>query len=201
MRNAKGRRVFRALRTLAILILFVVWAPLSVLADLEALSEAQMAQIVGTGFSKFVIDGNTVRADFNIMAQTYAEIGSMKMGYWDDGSGSGWDQNWTGVQLGTASQDMSLSGFFIQATFDNISDPVNRKLTSVFFGFSQVSGDLSANFESLSKIGVNGDPDDRRANLGVQTFSFNNSELRLSLELDGEHRGIWVQFGEGTTRQ
>jgi len=201
MKYARGGMIFYALRTLAVLMLFLAWAPLSVSADLVSLSDAQMAQIVGTGFSKFAIDGNTVRADFNILAQTYTEIGSLKMGYWDNGSGTGWDQNWTNVQMGSASQDMSLSGFFIQATFNNLADPINRKLTSVFFGFSQVSGDLRANFESLSKIGANGDPDDRRANLGVQAFSFNNSELRFSFELEGDHRGIWVRFGEGTTRQ
>jgi hypothetical protein len=96
---------------------------------------------------------------------------------------------------------MTLGGLFIQATFDNLADTVNRKLTSVYFGFSQVSGNLSANFQSLSKIGVNGQPDDRRANLGVQTFSFNGSEFSFSFDLEGEHRGIWVRFGEGTTRQ
>ena len=201
MKHARAAVISCALQILAALAAFGTLAPPAVSADLVALSDDQMAQVTGTGFSKFVIDGNTVRADFNIQAQTYTEIGSLKMGYWDNGTGIGWDQNWTEVQMGSATQDMSLSGFFIQATFDNLADTVNRKLTSVYFGFSQVSGDLKANFASLSKIGVNGAADDRRANLGVQTFSFNNSEFAFSLQLEGDYRGIWVRFGDGTTRQ
>ncbi|MBI5549934.1 MAG: hypothetical protein HY911_00400 [Desulfobacterales bacterium] len=200
MKSARAVVISYALKSLAAIIAFWVLVPLSASADLEALSDAQMAQIDAAGFSAFVINGNTVRADFNIQAQTYTEIGSLKMGYWDNGGGTAWDQDWTSVQMGSASNDMTLSGFFIQATFDNLADTVNRKLTSVYFGFSQVSGNLSANFESLSKIGVNGEPDDRRANLGLQTFSFNNSELSFSFGLEGDHRGIWVRFGEGTTR-
>lgn len=201
MKSACAAMIPCALKILVALAALWALAPFPASADLVPLSDAQMAQVTGTGFSQFIVDGNTVRADFNIQAQTYTQIGSLKMGYWDDGGGTAWDQDWTNVQMGSAAQDMTLSGLFIQATFDNLADTVNRKLTSVYFGFSQVSGNLTANFQSLSKIGVNGEPDDRRANLGQQTFSFNNSELCLSFELEGDHRGIWVRFGEGTTRQ
>ena len=202
MKHARAAVIFCALKILAALAVFATLAPLPASADLVAMSDDQMAQVTGTGFSKFVVEGNTVRADFNIQAQTYTEIGSLKMGYWDNGNGKGWDQNWTGVQMGSATQDMSLSGFFIEATFDNIADKDNRKLTSVFFGFRQASGNLTANFQSLSRISViAGEPDDKRANLGSQIFSFSNSELAFSFQLEGAHRGIWVRFGADTTRQ
>lgn len=190
-----------ALGTAAVLSMLLAWRPVPAGADLRELTGAQMADITGAGFSSFVIDGNTVRADFNIVAQTYTEIASLKMGYWDNGGGSGWDQDWTSVCLGDSSQDMVLSGFFLEATFDNLSDPVNRKLTGVYFGFRQVSGDLAAEFNSLSKISVDSDADYQRANLGLQTFRFNDSELSISFQLDGDYRGIWVRFGEGTTLQ
>jgi len=204
MKHACAVVISYALKIVAVLTAFWVLAPLAVSADLVALSDAQLAGISATGFSRFVIDGNTVRADFNIQAQTYTEIGSLKMGYWDAGNGTGWDQNWTNVQMGSMAEDMTLNGLFIEATFDHIDDPINRKLTSVFFGFRQVSGNLSADFASLSKIGVNGEPDEKRANLGLQTFSFNSSELSIAFKLEeGEdgHRGVWVRFGAGTTRQ
>lgn len=185
----------------AIILLTVAWLSTPARADLRVLSNEQMADITGTGFSSFLIDGNRLRADFNITAQTYAEIDSLKMGYWDNGGGPGWDQNWTQVKLGTAAQDMSLHGFYIEATFQNLSDPVNRRLTGFYLGFNQVTGDLSADFQSLSKIGVGGDPDDQRLSLGLRTFRFNASELRISFELEGDHRGIWVRFGTGTTLQ
>ncbi|RJQ83538.1 MAG: hypothetical protein C4519_06695 [Desulfobacteraceae bacterium] len=187
-------------KSLTMLALLIAVGPVvPVRADLQEMPAAQMAQITGTGFSSFLVEGNRVRADFNIAAETYTEIGSLKLGYWDDGLGPGWDQNWTAVKLGTLEQDMSLRGFFIEAYFDNLTDPVNRRLTSVFFGFSQVTGDLQADFQSLSRVGVGGDPDQSRVNLGVNTFHFNNSELMISLQLQGGNRGIWVRFGEGTT--
>lgn len=188
--------------TAAILMLLAAGALRPARADLRAMSASQMADITGTGFSNFAIDGDTVRADFDIAARTYTEIESLKMGYWDKGGGLGWDQDWTGVAMGGEAQDMSLRGFFIEATFANLADPVNRKLTGVFFGFRQASGDLTADFNSLSRIGVaDGDAGDERAALGLRTFSFNSSEFCFAFQLEGEHRGIWVRFGEGTTRQ
>jgi hypothetical protein len=203
MKHACAVVISYALKMAAVLTAFWVLAPLAVSADLVALSDEQMGDISAAGFSRFVVDGNTVRADFNIQAQTYTEIGSLKMGYWDYGGGTGWDQNWTNVQIGSAAEDMTLNGLFIEATFDNINDPAQRKLTGVFFGFRQASGDLSAEFTSLSRISVTaGEPDERRATLGDRTtFTFNNSELAFSFQLEGENRGIWVRFGESTTRQ
>jgi len=183
----------------AVCIMAVLWPVFPLRADLQELSADQMAAISGAGFSNFTVDGNRVRADFNIAAETYTEIDSLKMGYWDNGNGLGWDQDWTQVVLGTAAEDLLLSGFYIEATFENLSDPVNRRLLSVFFGFNQASGDLTANFASLSKIGVGGDEDSQRLNLGVRTFRFNDSEIALSFQLEGLHRGIWVRFGDGTT--
>ena len=142
-----------------------------------------------------------MRADFNVLANTYAEISSLKMGYWDNGSGAGWDQNWTGVQLGSAAQDISMRGFYIEASFDNLSDPGSRRLKSLFIGFNHVTGDLKARFESLSQMAGSGGVDQSRANLGDRTFRFNDTELSFSLQLEGEHKGIWVRFGDGTTLQ
>lgn len=187
--------------TAAICIVAVLWPGLALHADLKELSGEQMAAITGSGFSNFIVDGNRVRADFNIAAQTYTEIESFKLGYWDNGSGIGWDQDWTQVSMGTSEEDMSLNGFYIEATFENLADPTNRRLLSVFFGFNQASGDLTADFVSMNKIGVGGEEDYQRLNLGLRTFRFNESEISLSFQLEGSHRGIWVRFGEGTTLQ
>jgi hypothetical protein len=194
-----GRWSGIALKTLAIFALAAAFAPLPARADLREMSVSEMSDITGTGFSMFTVEGNRVRADFNILAETYTEIDSLKMGYWENADGLGWDQNWTQVKMGTPAQDMTMRGFFLEATFDHLSDPVNRRLTGVFFGFREVTGELQANFESLSRIGVGGDEDQRRLNPGLQTFQFSNSELRISFQLEGENKGIWVRFGEGTS--
>lgn len=192
---------FRSTALWAVLVVLLTVNAIPAMADLQEMSDSEMAAITGHGFSRFTRTGDTVRADFNVLASTYAEIASLKMGYWDNGSGAGWDQNWTGVQLGSAANDISMRGFYIEAAFDNLSDPANRRLKSLFIGFNQVTGDLKANFESLSQVGVGGSADQSRANLGERTFQFNDTELRFSLELEGEHKGIWVRFGEGTTLQ
>lgn len=193
MKHARAVVISYALTFLAILAVLAglaVLAPLPASADLVALSDEQMGDISAAGFSRFVVDGNTVRADFNIQAQTYTTIESLKMGYWDKGSGDGWDQHWEQVRFGSEDVDMSLSGLFIEATFDNIGDTANRKLLSVFFGFRQATGELAANFQSLSRLGVGVG----RTNPGQTTFRLQNSELAFSFQLEGANKGIWVSF-------
>jgi len=185
----------------AVMVLLLAVGTTPAMADLKEMSDTELADITGHGFSQFTHSGDILRADFAVMASTYTEIASLKMGYWDNGTGQGWDQNWTGVQLGSAAQDIVLRGFYIEAAFDNLSDPANRQLKSLFIGFNHVSGDLKARFESLSQIAANGGADNARADLGDRTFRFNDTELRFSLELEGDHKGIWVRFGEGTTLQ
>lgn len=170
-------------------------------AGMKEMSDGELAEITGHGFSQFTRSGDMIRADFDILAATYTDIDSLKLGYWDNGGGPGWDQNWTGIQLGSADQDIVLRGFYIEASFDNLSDPLNRRLKSLFIGFNHVSGDLKARFESISRMATEGGTDDVRADLGDRTFRFNDSELQFSLELEGAHKGIWVRFGEGTTLQ
>jgi len=192
---------FRSAALLAVAFLLLAAGPNPASADLKEMSDNELADITGHGFSQFIHSGDMVRADFDVLAKTYTDIATLKMGYWDNGSGQGWDQNWTGVQLGSAAQDIVLRGFYIEASFNNLSDPVNRQLKSLFIGFNHVSGDLKARFESISQIAVDGTTDNMRADLGERTFRFNDTELRFSLELEGSHKGIWVRFGEGTTLQ
>ncbi len=192
---------FHPAALLAVMFLLLALGAAPAMADLKEMSDTELADITGHGFSQFTHSGDMVRADFDVTASTYTEIASLKMGYWDNGNGQGWDQNWTGVQLGSAAQDIVLHGFYIEAAFDNLADPANRQLKSLFIGFNHVSGDLKARFESLSQVATNGGADNVRADLGERTFRFNDTELRFSLELEGDHKGIWVRFGEGTTLQ
>ena len=170
-------------------------------AGMKVMTDGELSGVVGQGFSSFTMADGVARADFGgISASTYTEIDSLKLGYWDNGNGGGkgWDQNWGQVKLGTPSSDLTFNGFFFQAVFDqsSINDPASRKLLSVSMGSKDVTGQVTANFQSLSA--TVGGIDVARGNLGLQTFQFNHTELSLDIELAGPHKGLWVNMGNAT---
>jgi hypothetical protein len=166
-----------------------------------AMSDNELDSATGQGFSSFTFNPTTgvAEADFNIAAEGYWTIDSLKMGYWNPGSGLGWDQNWANVSFGTPSTNIVLQGFFIQATFSNFSSPANRQLTSLEIGFKNVlSGTLSALFNSLSSLGPTVVAN--RANLGQQTYSPSSFYFVIappnanSGNTNLNNGGIWVHF-------
>ena len=177
-------------------------------AAMGVMSDSELDAISAKGFSSFSMVDGVALADFTGLAvSTYTEIDSLKMGYWDrnDGNGTGWDQNWTGVKLGASladpTGDLTLNGFYVKAVFDptTIDDPANRRLTRVSMGSSDVSGDLSANFASLSRELTEGGLPvivNNRANVGEATYHFDHTELSLNVVLEGQDKGIWVNFGD-----
>lgn len=130
------------------------------------------------------------RMQFNVQVETYTEIDSMKMGYWDNGNGIGWDQNWTNVKLGSSISDLKLEGFIFEAKFSNMNDPANRVLEEVKIGYERAYGSLSADFQSLSKLGAL-----PREYQGAKTFTFNGDPLILTIKCRGSDAGIWFDFG------
>ena len=170
-------------------------------AGMQVMTDGELSGVVGQGFSSFTMADGVARADFGgISASTFTEIDSLKMGYWDKGNGGGvgWDQNWSQVKLGTPSSDLTFNGFFFQAVFDqsSINDPANRKLLSVTMGSKDVTGQVTANFQSLSA--TVGGVDLVRANQGLQTYQFNHTELSLDIEVAGPHKGLWINMGNAT---
>lgn len=182
----------------------VLFLPRPAAARMTALSDTQMAGITGSGFSSFTLQDGLAQANLAIQASIYADIQAIRMGYYQNAAGNtGWDQNWTGVTLGTASQDMVMSGMFIKAQFNNISDPANRQLVSASMGFSNVTGTLTATqFASFSGIVsgasgvlING----QRLDLAnVAGFQLSNGQLSLTLSTQGATPGYTVQITGAT---
>ncbi|GFO56397.1 hypothetical protein GMSM_34040 [Geomonas sp. Red276] len=188
----------RVALTLAILLL--MWTSPS-FAAMRAMADGELSAVVGQGFSSFTMSGGVANADFSgVSISTYTEIDTLSMGYWDKGTGSGkgWDQNWTQVKLGTTSNDLTFNGFYFQAVFDpaTVNDPANRRLLSLTMGSKDVTGQLTANFQSLSAI--IGGKEVERGSLGVQSYQFNHTELSIDIELSGARRGVWVNMGNAT---
>ena len=158
--------------------------------EMSLLSDKELSDITGHGFSHFSLTGNMALVELNMQTATFIEIDSLKMGYYDNGSSTGWDQNWNGVSLGSDSQDLVLNNFIFQAEFSDISDSGTRRLLSMQIGFNDVSGQLDADFQSLSILsGSNRDVP------GQATFSFDHDRMVLVISAQGVNQGIWFDFG------
>ena len=191
---------FTAVATMLLLVLLSILALAAPCqARMEQMTDVALDGVTGAGFSSFTFVNGVAVADFpGVSAATYTEIDSLKLGYWDKGTGNGWDQNWTTVKLGSATEDLVFNGFFIKAEFEpaTVNDSANRQLKSFSMGSKDVTGVVSANFQSFS--GVIGGGDIARDNLGTRSYRFNHTELSFSLELSGAHKGIWVNMGTAT---
>ena len=90
--------------------------------------------------------------------------------------------------LGSASEGLVCRGLFIEAGFQNITNPETRRLSTLKVGTPDMTGPISANFISFSGRIENPTDgvlvDGRRLNLGVRTIYSTNSEFSMSLDRD-----------------
>lgn len=166
------------------------------------MTDAELSAVTGAGFSSFTLENDVAKAYFNIEARTFTEIQSLKMGYYDYGSGIGWDQDWTNVSLGSATEDLVCKGFYIEAKFTNLTDPTARSLDYIKIGTPSMTGPITADFNSFSGHIENPTDgvlvDGRRLSLGKNTIYSNNSEFYLQLSLTGTQAGWWTYWNNAT---
>jgi hypothetical protein len=157
------------------------------------MSDAELSEVTGAGYSEFTLEDGVALARLDIRATTYTEIDSMKLAHYDNGTGLDWDENWTDVKLGSESQDLDMRGLFIRCEFENVCDAATRQLKSVKIGFEDVSGTIEGVFNSFSgDLEISGTSTAyHRSYLGNRTFQLTNSELSLSINVDGPNKGIW----------
>jgi hypothetical protein len=184
-----------------ILVLSLLCLPSRGACEMAAMSDNELSQVTGHGFSDFTLtlasdpsEYDIARVDLNLQASTYATMDSLKLGYWDNtGAGNlGWDQNWLGVSVGSITEDMVLSQFFLQAEFTNINDEATRQLKTIELGFQQAYGTLNADFASLSQGVLS------REAAGAATYTFDGDPLVLRISVDEANPGIWFDFGSAT---
>jgi hypothetical protein len=172
--------------------LFCLPAPLP--AQMVRLEDDELAGITGHGFSSFSVTQENgldiARLNLDIRATTFTEIDSLKMGYYDRGAGSGWDQNWLATDLGQDANHLSLSGFFMEARFTDLDDPGSRQLSGVTFGYQSATGTISTNLQSFS--GTIQGVAYHRENLGDTVITLNDEVLAFTLDMS---EGIRFQIG------
>ena len=170
-------------------------------AGLNELTDSEMADVYAYGFSTFTRDDVTglVRADFQGMdLRTWTEISSLKTGYYNNGTTTGWDNDWTNVSLGSSGADLVAKGLYVEMGFSNINDPGTRKLEYLRIGTNDLTGTISANFNSFSGTVDNGVTNMSRANLGAASISSTNSGFFISLERDSSTGGYKFHWNNAT---
>lgn len=199
MRKAVSRKISIFL-TGFILLAWAAFGPISICrAGMHELSDGDMAAVYASGFSEFNwYDGGTIaRVDFNgVTLSTWTTMDSMKMGYYNKGGTTAWDNDWTNVSLGSASTDLIVQGFFIEAKFSDTADPDTRQLDYVRIGTKNLTGDITADFNSFSGNIYGAGFTSRDTTMGTQTISAPaNTGFYLSLERSGTQMGYsfhWV---------
>ena len=197
------------------IVLLCVWAS-PVHAWMWEVSDEELSEVTGEGFSSFTLDPTTgvAHAFFNINAYTYTEVASLKMGYYADPvSGlNGWDQDWTTVSFGSQTEDLVVKGLYLEAGFSNITDPANRQLNYISIGTPNLTGPITADFNSFSgkitKLDVATNQNEatpwvngRRIPLGARTLYGNNSNFSVTLDRTGVktgYTGWWVEMDRAT---
>jgi len=163
------------------------------------MTDEELSEVTATGFSSFSVEDNIIKAYFNIQTSTYTEIESLKMGYYDNGSGLGWDQDWEGVSLGSPTQDLVCNGLYIEAKFSSLADP-DRTLDYLRVGTSSMTGSISASFNSFS--GYVDSVSYSRQSLGDNTITCGDQcQFYLQLALNpptGQPQGWYVYFSNAT---
>jgi hypothetical protein len=173
------------------------------------MNDDELSEVTAAGFSSFNLQDNMTRAYFNVEASTFTEIQSLKMGYYNDGITTGWDEDWTGVSLGSSTESLTCKGLYIEASFSNIANSSTRTLNSIKVGTPAMTGPISAAFNSFSgriedgtgmPVIVGGQSIDghRITTLGTKTIYSNNDEFSLQLSGSGAQKGWWVFWKNAT---
>lgn len=173
-------------------------------AGMQELADTELSVVHAAGFSSFTLDNSDpafslAKMSFNtVIASTYTTIDSLKMGYYDNGTALGWDQDWSGVSLGSSNTNpLVFKGLYIEAKFTNIDNSGTRQLEYVKIGTTDLTGPVSAVFNSFSgEIGstvydrVNLNPG-APATTTTTTITAANTGFYLSLDRTSGFRFHW----------
>jgi hypothetical protein len=197
-----GSSVFVRGWVIFLFIMSLLTMPSVIYAWMWEMADEELAEVTGEGFSSFTLENEVARAYFNITASTFTEIDSLKMGYYDDGTSYGWDEDWADVSLGSSSEDLVCQGLYIETGFSNIADPANRTLNYIKAGTPSMTGPISANFISFSGHIENPTAgvlvDGHRLSLGIRTITSTNSEFYMQLNQSGVDKGWWFFWNNAT---
>lgn len=159
-------------------------------ADLQPMSDTELAQITGTGFSSFMLTQENgfdiARMQLDVRGETWTEVDRLQMGNWN----GGWDQNWSTLSMGNAQSLLNFEGLHLEAVFSEIGNGADRQLQQITFGYSQVTGTITVDFASFTGYlqGVTY----TRANLGSTTIVLDHEPLEMTVDVN---EGLILRIG------
>lgn len=162
-------------------------------AEMAVMPDCELAKVTAAGFSKFTLTRGALdqaRLDLNLNVSTYTTVDAMQLGYWDNGSGQGWDQNWQNLSLGDIGKDLVLKEFVLQANFTDIDTPSSRNLQSITMGFNNVTGTISTDIGTFT--GTIKGTAHHREKLGPMVISLANEPFLVTLEVEN---GVSFKIG------
>jgi len=173
-------------------------------AGMQELTDVQLAQVCGAGFSEFTLNTTTGIALMNfpgITVSTFADINSIKMGNSGTTNAPVWDQNWTSVTLGTNNVDLVANGLYIEMGYNpaTINNATSRTLNYIKIGTPSLTGSIAAFFQSLSYIGDSGYTPHSTWGSANAPYTFSSSgstgtnAFYLLLQT-GTQKGFWVNW-------
>lgn len=131
-------------------LLLILVFPASSLAETQKLSDAQLKSIYCKGATNLYIEDNTVRLFLDMHTETYGEIDSAKLAYYEKDGMYNWDINWNDLTLGEAMDTpLVTDGLIIRTEFDDISAS-GKKLTRIMIGTEHMDGRISGDFTTTT---------------------------------------------------
>jgi hypothetical protein len=154
------------------------------LSDVNAQSFFQLTQYSNTRGSQ-----NVIRLNLGVNMVTNAHIESLKMGYYDNGSHTGWDIDvvnyfWGGndYSAGVPSSSLVWNGIYLELGFDNISNNSTRALNYLDFGTEHATGQVTGTINMVNLLaaggtGTNNGVSFRQTASGTRILNFTDDPL------------------------
>jgi hypothetical protein len=199
----------KLLNILIIFLLFCIFTDTSF--SLEALSKEKMKTTTGQrALTDISTSGDTTRLFLNTHIETFTEIESLKLAYFERNGTMGWDQNWNNLSFGNQDTNLTIDGLVIKADFVNLesSEPVLKRF---IIGSNMLNGSISGNFDSFTgtynpKLLDPNSSDTAQVHIRQQlnsgnttTFNFDSSTENqgffLILSPEAANQGIHAVFG------
>jgi hypothetical protein len=101
---------------------------------------------------------NVIRIDLGIDLELLAHMDSMKLGYYNNGTNTGWDEDITNFFWGSVDRTVPLkwNGIFLELGFDNIGSNTTRTLNYIDLGTTNATGQITGTMNTIN--GLMADP-------------------------------------------
>ncbi|MGD0168648.1 MAG: hypothetical protein ABSE54_02885 [Smithella sp.] len=196
---------------------FIMSSPVCFAPTKEVMSDLELSNVEGQALINVVessnVNGSTdvIRVNMGIDLNLQAYVGSMKLGYYNNGTSTDWDENITNLFLGSVDRSSSLvlSGLYLEVGFDNLGNDATRKLNYIEFGTNSATGSVTGTMNTVSSLmagngGSNTGVVTRLADGSTKTITFNNESLsflftsKFNYSTSSNLSGIFIKMPSNT---